>query len=145
METIGADMESCDPTVMTSAPVSRRESDIPLIVLILWDFWLPSNYFGWFALRQSVLGEESIERYRRVDSLYLVTEVIAALSDGLAVLIVREINRRQTKNIGILNSLNNIQNDSSISGDNSERWAWFSRLKAIVREGCLPLPQVLYN
>ena len=70
-----------------------------------------------------MLGEESIERYRRVDSLYLVSEVIAALSDGLAVLIVREITRRQTKKIGILNSLNNIQNDSSISGDNSERWA----------------------
>jgi hypothetical protein len=112
--------KASDPTVMTSDRVSRREIDIPLIVLAWWIFWLLSNYLGWYALRQSFLGEESIESYLRLDSIYLVSEIIAALSVGLTLLIVREIDKRQTEKIEILNSLKNIQNGASISGTKSD-------------------------
>lgn len=105
-----------DPTVMTSDRVSRREIDIPLIVLAWWIVWVISNIVGWYSLRQSFVSEESIESYLRMDSIYLVSEILAAISVGLTAPIVREISKRQEKKIEILNSLKNIQNDSSIGG-----------------------------
>lgn len=46
----------------------------------------------------------------------LVSEIIAALSVGLTVLIVREIDKRQTEKIEILNPFKNFQKGASISG-----------------------------
>jgi hypothetical protein len=101
---------------MTSDRASRKAIDASTLVIVWWIFWVISNLVGWYAFRESFLIEESIESYLRIDSLYLVSEILAAISVALTVPVVREIDKRQTKKVEVLKSLSSTQMDTSSTG-----------------------------
>jgi hypothetical protein len=108
-----------DPSAVISDRVSRNQIGSVALVSAWWIFWIVSNMVSWYALRQSFETEDSIEAYMQMDWIYLVAEVLAAVSVALTVPMVREIDRRQAKKIQVMNSLSgNVESDSSPSDDN---------------------------
>ena len=97
--------KASDPSAAISDPAGRDAIGTSSFVALWWIIWIVSNMASWFALRQSFDVAETTEAFIRMDLIYLVAEVISAISAGLTMLLVREVDRRQAAKIRVVNSL----------------------------------------
>ncbi len=109
-----------DPSVVVSDRARRKETSSSTILVIWWIFWVISNLVGWYALRQSFTVDDSTESLIRMDSIYLVSEILTTISVLLTVFIVSEIDKRQSKKIILISNPSNFPIDGTTGSKHSD-------------------------